>query len=68
MNNPENSLLYCEAPEKKLFPLGSHRFHATFASQVECICWEPGEVRGGRRKKDEEEERGQNLQLHKKDI
>lgn len=51
MNNSENSLIYCEAPEKKLFPLGSHCFHATFASQVECICWEPGEVRGGGEKK-----------------
>lgn len=46
-----NSLIYCETTKKKLFPLGPHLFHALFASQVECVCWEPGELRAGGEKR-----------------
>lgn len=67
MHDLGNSLIYCETIKKKLFPLGPHLFHALFASQVECVCWEPGELRAGG-ERDEKKERGQNLQFHKKGI
>ena len=68
MNNSENSLIYCETTEEKALPSWTSPSSCRVCLSSWMYMLGAWRGKGRRRKNDEEEEKGQDLQFHKKDI